>query len=146
MKETKGKVLNLFISIKSAPRENPNEIFVDENGILNDKFYNKDNSRSILLSSMRSYDLAKENNIIVSHGSLGENIVIDIDLYHLNSGDKIIIGEAELEITQNCTICNSLAKVDKKLPKILKNDRGIFAKTIKSGKIRKGDSIKILKY
>jgi len=36
--------------------------------------------------------------------------------------------------------------VDKKLPQILANDRGIFAKTLKGGNIRKGDTVIIKKY
>ncbi len=141
-----GKVLELFISIKDKDRKMRDEILVDEDGILEDKFYAKNRERSILLTSNDSYRLAKDNDIEAQYGSLGENILIDINPYHLVVGDKIIIGKLELIITQNCTICNSLSKVDEKLPAILKCDRGIFAKTLKSGKIRKGDEVKILKY
>ena len=137
-----GLVKELYISVKNASRENSQEITVDEHGICNDKFYAKDVNRSILLSSYDSYILAKENGIDMIDGSLGENILIDINPYGLASGTKIYIGEVILEITQNCTICNSLAKVDKNLPQVLKTDRGIFAKAIKSGKIRKGDTVK----
>ncbi|MEA3229052.1 MAG: MOSC domain-containing protein [Campylobacterota bacterium] len=142
----RGKVLELFVSIKGKDRENRNDILVDEDGILEDKFYKKNRERSILITSNDSYLLAKENNIETKNGTLGENILIDINPYQLTVNDKIIIGNVELIITQNCTICNSLSKIDKKLPSILKCDRGIFAKTLQSGKIRKGDEVKILKY
>ena len=137
-----GVVKELYISVKSANRENTDEIIVDEQGIFNDKFYAKDVNRSILLSSYDSYILAKNNAIEMIDGSLGENILIDINPYSLTTGTKVYIGEVILEITQNCTICNSLAKVDKNLAQVLKTDRGIFAKAINSGKIRKGDTIK----
>jgi len=141
-----GLVLGLFLSLSGGERVNTNEIEVDTNGIVDDKFYGKDQTRSILVSSEDSYKIAKVNSIDIQHGSLGENIIVSINPYSLSGGDKLLIGEVELEITQNCTICNSLAKVDKNLPKILKSDRGIFAKAIKSGKIRKGDIVKVLKY
>ena len=137
-----GLVKELYFSVKNSDRENPQEISVDENGIHSDKFYAKDINRSILLSSYDSYILAKENGIEMLNGSLGENILIDMNPYSLVRGTKVYIGEVILEITQNCTICNSLAKVDKNLPQVLKSDRGIFAKAIKSGKIRKGDTVK----
>ena len=140
-----GIVIELFISIKNKNRENKNEILLDTQGILEDKYYNKEVDRSILITSMDSYILAKENGIDAKYGSLGENILIDLNPYSLNHGDKLHIGEVILEITQNCTICNSLAKVDPNLPKVLKTDRGIFAKTFKSGVIKKGDAITILK-
>ena len=146
LKHNSGVVLELFISIKNIGKEQKNEIILDEAGIQEDKYYNKDANRSILITSNDSYLLAKKSGIEAPFGSLGENILIDLNPYSLNSGDRIRIGEVELEITQNCTICNSLAKVDVNLPKVLKSDRGIFAKTIKSGKIRKGDNVNILKY
>lgn len=141
-----GTVLGLFLSIKGAGKEKRDEIFVEKDGILEDKFYAKEADRSILITSQDSYLLAKESDINMEYGSLGENILVSMNPYDLSAGDVLSIGEVELEITQNCTICNSLSKVDSKLPTILKSDRGIFAKTLKSGKIRKGDIVKIIKY
>ena len=146
MGESLGTVLELFLSIKGVGKENRDEILVDENGILEDKFYAKGADRSILITSLDSYLLAKKSNIDMDYGSLGENILVNINPYNLTEGDIISFGELELVITQNCTICNSLSKVDAKLPSVLKSDRGIFAKTLKSGKIRKGDVVKIVKY
>lgn len=143
---TTGVVLELFLSIKDLGKESREMIFVEENGIVEDKFYAKGTNRSILITSLDSYRMAKESDIDMPYGSLGENILVDVNPYNLGAGDIISIGETKLEITQNCTICNSLSKVDAKLPNILKSDRGIFAKTIKSGKIRKGDIVKIIKY
>ncbi len=140
-----GIVTELFISVKNKERENKNEIVMDIEGILEDKYYNKEIDRSILITSIDSYILAKDNGIDIKYGSLGENILIDLNPYNLNFGDKLLIGEVILEITHNCTICNSLAKVDPNLPKILKTDRGIFAKTFKGGKIQKNDKVTILK-
>jgi MOSC domain-containing protein YiiM len=138
-----GTVLELFISIKSLGKENKNEIILESDGVYGDKFFAKNINRSVLLASLDSYSLAKENGVNIKYGSLGENILMDINPYSLKIGDQISIGETTLEITQHCTICNSLAKVDAKLPKILKSDRGIFAKTLKSGKIKKGDRVTI---
>lgn len=143
MKKT-GIVTDLFISIKEAGRCSQTDIEIDKNGILKDKFYAKDAKRSILIASHDSYLLAENNEIDMAYGSLGENILLDINPYSLREGDKIVIGKVILEITQNCTICNSLSKVHDKLPTLLQNDRGIFAKTFKAGKIYKGDRVKVL--
>ena len=62
-------------------------------------------------------------------------------------GDRIKIGNTELEITQNCTLCKGLSTLNSKLPKLLKNDRGIFAKVIEgSSEIHLGDKVEILSY
>ncbi len=146
MSKNSGRVLELFVSIKGVGKKNKTEIVLNEKGIKEDKFYAKNAQRSILITSIESYLLAKGSSIEMEYGSLGENILIDINPYHLKPGDIISIGELELMITQNCTICNSLSKVDAKLPRLLERDRGVFAKTLRSGKIRKGDIVNILKY
>jgi len=139
-----GKVLDLFISrVGDSKRAKKLEITADKNGILEDKFYAKNIQRSILITTLDSYKLASQNGIFVERGSLGENILIDYNPYHLPIGSRLVIGKVILEITQNCTLCKSLTKVDKKLPKLLKDDRGIFAKIIKSGTITRGDIIYI---
>ena len=139
-----GVVKNLYFSVKNSNRKNPTELKVDEAGVCLDKFYGKNLNRSILIASQHSYDLAKENGIDIELGSLGENLFIDINPYFLAVGSKIYIGDVILEITQHCTICNSLSKVDEKLPEILKSDRGVFSKCIKSGIIKKGDSVRFV--
>ena len=120
-----GKIIELFYSTNDG-RVNPISLLLDEKGVLEDKYYNKNIQRSVLLASLDSYELAKNNGINAPYSSLGENILIDYNPYHLKPGAQIAIGDLVLEISQNCTICNSLAKVDSALPKILKNDRGIF--------------------
>jgi MOSC domain-containing protein YiiM len=99
---TEGKVLELFITKNDVnkTRESVTSINVDKAGIVGDKFYNKNIKRSILLTSKESYILSSKNNIDISYGSLGENILMDINPYALSTGDKLIIGETELEITQ----------------------------------------------
>jgi MOSC domain-containing protein YiiM len=142
-----GSVLALFKSIKGVDgRQECDELLLDTNGIVGDKYYAKKIERSILVTSKESYDLAKEKATEIPYGYLGENILIDINPYELSPGDKIEIGEVILEITNNCTICNSLGKLDSSLPELLANDRGIFAKSTNSGNIRKGDIVKIVKY
>jgi len=144
-----GKVLELFITKDNTEktRESVEQILVDENGIIGDKFYKKDTQRAILITSIESYSISKKNGINVTQGLLGENILIDINPYSLVSTDKIKIGNLELEITQNCTLCKGLSTLNSRLPKLLKDDRGIFAKAIsQSGTINLGDKVEILNH
>ena len=142
-----GKVLKLFVTHKERGHLSKKTITLDRLGVKDDKFYNKDAMRSILLSSLKSYELAFENTICLQHGDLGENILIDIDPYGLVAGDKIRIGTAVLEITQNCTLCSGLSTLHSQLPKLLKKDRGIFAKVIEgSFEVNINDKVEILSY
>ena len=143
--ESIGEVLELFISVKGdSKRISKRVIELDENGILGDKFYAKDRERSVLLTTVESYEMALANNIEMPYGSLGENILIDYNPYDLPLGIKIQMGEVIFEIAQNCTICNHLSSIDKSLPKLLRDDRGIFIKVLKAGSIEKGDKLYLL--
>jgi MOSC domain-containing protein YiiM len=134
-----GTVLALFVS-----KEQVDKLIVDDVGIIDDKFYNQEIERSVLISSVDSYKMAEDKNISLTFGKLGENIVMSCNPYALPAGTQINIGEVQLEITQRCTLCKSLTKIDPKLPKLLKDDRGIFAKVIQAGTIQKDDKIYIV--
>ncbi len=140
-----GNVLGLYLS-QIDKRVQKNQIIIDNSGVLDDKFYGKDVARSVLISSKHSYTLAQENNIDVEYGKLGENILVDCNLYHLDIGSQIQIGDIILEISQSCTLCKSLSKIDNKLPKLLKNDRGVFTKVIKNGIVNENDKIYLLNH
>lgn len=140
-----GKVINLFVSQKNKIKRIEKESFnLDTKGIKENKYYDTNIHRSVLITSEASYSLANKHQIELPFGSLGENILMDYNPYHLTAGDQLRIGDVILEISQNCTMCNHLSKIDKNLPTLLKDDRGIFAKVIKGGEIKKEDEIYLL--
>ncbi len=143
MQHENGKVLRLYISTGNAknPRVEVNSLRIDPSGVKSDKFYDKDPDRAILVSCTQSYDIAKRNHIEIQEGILGENIYIDIDPYSLLPGDVIEIGECRFEVTQNCTLCKGLSQISPKLPKLLKDDRGIFVRALQEGEIHVGDKV-----
>ncbi len=138
-----GNVSSLFYATVNGSTLAP-ELDLDKKGIVKDKHYNKNIERSVLIASLDSYALAKNHGIDVPYGALGENLLIDYNPYHLQAGARLKIANVTLEISQHCTLCKSFTKIDAKLPKLLKDDRGIFAKVIKSGSIKEGDDIYLL--
>lgn len=140
-----GSVTNLFISTEdSSTRIEVPSVGLDKYGILKDKYYNKNIHRSVLITSLESYLLAKSHDIILPLGSLGENILTDFNPYYLNAGDKMKLGDIILEISQNCTMCEHLSNIDERLPELLKDDRGIFAKVINGGLLKNDEQIYLL--
>ena len=101
-----GKISSLFY-VPSSGHTQINTLDLNRKGIINHKHYNKDIDRSVLITSMLSYELIKLNDIDVEYGILGENILMDYNPYHLKSGDRLSIGNVVLEISQNCTLCKS---------------------------------------
>ena len=138
-----GNIFTLFYTDVTGCKVTK-ELILDEKGVVNDKHYNLDLDRSVLITSLDSYKLIKKFNINVNYGSLGENILIDYNPYNLDVGSRFQVGSVILEITQHCTLCKSFAKIDSRLPKLLKSDRGIFAKVLNFGTIKANDSIYLL--
>lgn len=143
--KTVGKILKLYTSQEgSSTRISKESLEVDTKGIVGDKFYAKNSNRTILISTLNSYQLALNEDITMPEGYLGENICVDYNLYYMQGGDRFFLGDVEFEITQNCTLCNSLGQIDDRLPDLLENDRGIFAKAITSGIININDTFKLI--
>ena len=141
-KKSVGKVVKLFISQQGSQERTSKEVLeFDSKGVIEDKFYNKNIQRSVLLTSQDSYNLIKDNNIDVNYGILGENLLLNFNPYSLDIGTQLKIGEVILEISQACTICDHLVSINKILPSLLKKDRGIFSKVINSGFIKTDDKI-----
>jgi len=138
-----GNIFTLFYTDATECKVTK-ELILDEKGVINDKHYNLDLDRSVLITSLDSYKLIKKSNIDVNYGSLGENILIDYNPYNLDIGSRFQVGSVILEISQYCTLCKSFAKLDSRLPKLLKSDRGIFAKVLEPGTINIDDIIYFL--
>lgn len=142
-----GKVLEIFSATKESsglPRPKVKELNLIENfGIENDKFAGKKLEQTVMIVGLKSYEMAREQNINLEFGSLGENILLDFDPHNLEVGTNLIIGETIIEITQVCTVCNHLSVFDKNLPQLLKAHRGLYCKIIKSGFIFKDMEVKL---
>ena len=142
--KTVGSILALFIAEKGVDTPVPKDMLsLDAHGIIGDKHYGTSPERTVLISSIESYAITESLSIQMPHGYLGENLLIDFNPYHLPIGSPLQIGTSVLEITQNCTLCNHLATLDKRIPKLLKDDRGIFAKVVKAGEIVIGDAVSL---
>ncbi len=138
-----GTLSSLFFSPPTG-RQASKELHLDGNGIINDKHYDKDRDRSVLLTSLDSYLLVKSHGIETEYGVLGENLLMDYNPYRLPVGSRLKIGAVILEISQPCTLCKSLSNIDSRVPKLLKKDRGVFAKVIEAGTIAEGDEIYLI--
>ena len=137
-----GEVLGTF----SAPKGYKGSIrpktellkMIKDHGIKDDKFAGKNISRAVMVVGTIAYEIAKENNIDLEYGSLGENILLDFDPHDLNVGDIIQVEGLRLKLTEECSICSHLAIHDTKLPKLIAKHRGVYCEILDNGIIKKG--------
>ena len=141
-----GKVLKTFSATKESsglPRPQVEKLnLIVDFGIENDKFAGKKLDQTVMIVGIQSYEIAKENNIDLEFGSLGENILLDFDPHIFEIGKQLLIEDSVIEITQICTVCNHLSVFDKKLPALLKSHRGLYCKIIKNGIIKENKIVK----
>jgi MOSC domain-containing protein YiiM len=136
-----GKTIGTF----SAPKGYKGDVrpktelleMIKDHGIKDDKFAGKDVKRSVMIVGTIAYNIAKENEIDLEHGSLGENILLDFDPHSLDVGDIIQVGEVKLKLTEACSICSHLSVHDKRLPKLVAKHRGVYCEILNDGIIKK---------
>jgi MOSC domain-containing protein YiiM len=149
MPKTIGRTIALFSTdeVVGTAQRRPS-LSLKSLGVEGDKHFGKKLERSVLLTSLESYAMTEDAlHLTMPYGYLGENILIDGDIYALPLGTKVRIGDqVVIEITQNCTLCSHLGVLDKRIPKLLKNHRGIFAKTVREGIVKEGDIVEVLSH
>ncbi len=143
------RVIDVFSANKDCTSKvRPKKEFlnlIEGYGIEGDKFAGKDLDQTVMIVPIDGYEILKKEGIELEYGSLGENILVDFNIMELPKGTKLRIGEAELQITEHCTLCNHLAYFDKRVPKLVKDHRGVYCKILKSGKVKKGDEVAVAK-
>ena len=141
-----GKILKLFYVDRDTESQiNSDTIELVIGGIRNDKCFMKAN-REILIGSSKNYEFLSENNIDLPFGGLGENILLEGGDLKLLLGQQIKCGEAILEISLYCPVCNHLSSIRKDLPKLIKDSRGIFARVLKGGVVSVGDPMFLIDF
>lgn len=143
----KGKVLDLYMTMpdmmRLGNRISCEDIDCDPDGIIGDMNYETSESRVMLLTSQISYDLAEEEELVISKGVLMENIHVDIDLNDLNAGDVIELGETMVEVTERCEAYGYLMALAPELPEIIEGKRGLFVRPLDYGTIKVGDEVRV---
>lgn len=75
-------------------------------------------------------------------GIIRENITTrGINVNGLSAGERLRVGEAQLEVSMACTPCDLLEKIRPGLRRELRGRRGMLCRVIASGTIRRGDSV-----
>lgn len=113
-------------------------------GVEGDRHFGKHPDRAVLVAGQVSYAQAQRAGIQLPYGALGENLLVDFDPHLLGEGARLRIGTAVLELTTICTVCDSLSVFDLRLPKVLYNRRGLYARVLQGGVVRIGDWVEIL--
>jgi len=99
-----------------------------------------DSTRQVLLIEKETLDM-----LGLRRSMVRENITTEgIDLMSLKPKSRVKVGEATLEITQECKPCKRMDEVRLGLRSQLEGKRGMLARVIDGGKLTVGDPVIVL--
>ena len=147
MATIKGEIKAISISEKKGMKKtnvSEAEVKIDF-GIVGDA-HGGNWHRQISLLAIESIDKMIKMGANVSPGSFAENITTQgIELPDLPIGCKLKAGEEiELEVTQIGKECHSRCEIFKQVGDCIMPREGVFAKVMKAGMMKVGDTIEVL--
>ena len=139
-----GKVKAACISDKKGIKSAVDQIHLIDNLGVEGDYHAKGGERQVSLLAEESVDKMREKGLKLEPGAFGENIITEgIDLLSVSIGQKIKIGEAELEITRIGKECVERCQIYYQTGDCIMPREGVFARVIKGGVIKPGDEIKL---
>jgi molybdopterin adenylyltransferase len=138
------KVLSVNISEeKGTIKKAVPEIYCNEKGVDNDAHAGSWHRQVSLLGIESVEKFSKQAGRSIAFGEFAENITTSgIVLYKTAPLDKLIIGNVELEVTQIGKKCHGTScAIFKEVGNCVMPKEGIFARVLKKGQIKAGDSI-----
>lgn len=140
-----AKIVGVSISkSKHTKKENKEVGILIENFGLKDDAHAGEKIRQVSLLAIESIDKMKEKLPELKPGDFAENITTEgINLLNIKIGEKLKLGpSAIIEVKQKGKECKDRCEIFYKVGDCIMPKEGVFAKVIKSGKIKIGDEIK----
>jgi MOSC domain-containing protein YiiM len=134
-----ASVLHLFrASQRRLPMEEIAEIrALQGSGLEGCAHARNGSARQVLLMDSETLDVMD-----LQPGIIRENITTrGINVNGLAIGQRLRVGDAQLEVSLPCTPCDLLEKIRPGLRRELRGRRGMLCRVVASGVIRQGDSI-----
>lgn len=143
-----GKIVAISISKKKGiPKRNVQSAKLIENYGIEGDIHAGPWHRQVSLLALESIDKMRQKGLKnLRPGAFAENITTEfLELPNIEVGTKIRLGsEAILEITQIGKECHTKCAIFVRLGDCVMPREGIFAKVLKSGRIKVGDRIEII--
>ncbi|MHB0934842.1 MAG: MOSC domain-containing protein [Armatimonadota bacterium] len=141
-----GKIVAISISERRGiPKTNMETARLVENHGIEGDAHAGDWHRQLSLLAVESIAKMQAKGADVSPGNFAENITTEgIDVPHLQIGDRLALGEAEVEITQIGKECHAHCQIYHQVGDCVMPREGVFARVIKGGELKVGDGVEIV--
>ena len=141
-----GQIVSINISKAKKTEKSPVEkAYITLMGLEGDA-HSGDWHRQLSILALESIEKMKNMGVDVDVGDFAENITtIGIEVWNLEVGDRMFMGDAEIEITQKGKNCNPNCEIRNIAGDCVVPREGLFARVVKTGEIKKGDEVQVLK-
>ena len=117
---------------------------IENFGVHGDRHAGRGDRQVSLLNAETIAELAGQG-MPVSPGRLGENITVEgLAVMDLEPGERLRVGDAEIEVTGDRPACRELLEVHPAALKALVGRTGKMARVVRGGTVRPGDAIELI--
>ena len=142
-----GTIIAVCRSEKTGTRKEPcgEGVFLEDYGLENDAHAARGIARQVSLLAEGSIEKMQGHGIELKPGDFAENLTIGgMELFTLPVGTRLNVGgEVVLEISQIGKICHSGCAIFQAVGTCIMPKEGVFARVIRGGTVRNGDSVEI---
>lgn len=142
-----GYIIAISISLtKGVPKSNVHSVQLAANWGIEGDAHAGDWSRQVSLLALESIQRMQELGAEVKPGDFAENLTIQgLDVPNLKIGDRLLCGEAELEITQIGKECHNCCAIFDRVGDCVMPREGVFARVVRGGKVEEGMKVVLIR-
>ena len=153
--EVEGRVLRINVSGGGVPKLAVEEATLGPLGLAGDDHDDKHDhggpDRALCIYSMERLRVLRAEGHPVEPGTMGENLTLEgLDTATIAIGDRLSIGETEVEVTSYAAPCRTIAAsfIDGGFSRVLEQrhpgDSRLYARVVRGGLIRQGDAVSVM--
>ena len=150
-----GRVLRINTSAGGVPKLAVESATLGTLGLSgddhDDKVHHGGPDRALCIYSLERLRVLQAEGHPVGPGSMGENVTLEgLDTAGLVPGDRLSIGEVEVELTGYATPCKTIAAafIDGGFSRVLHQrhpgDSRLYARVLRAGRIHEGDPVRVM--
>ena len=120
-------------------------LLVEDTGVQGDAHAGRNPVRQVSLLAEESIAVMKQKGADVAPGAFGENLTTaGVNLPALPLGTRLRAGQALLEVTKIGKTCHTRCAIFEQVGDCIMPREGIFARVVRGGRVRPGDTLEIL--
>jgi len=146
MSDGSGRIVALSVSAKKGTaKANVPRVLLRERWGCEGDAHAGDWHRQVSILAVESVRKMQEKGLRVRPGAFAENVTTEgIDVAHLHIGERLRVGEAELEVTQIGKECHQRCAIYAQAGDCVMPREGIFARVLRGGSVAPGDLIAVV--